>query len=130
MTWILASTAETVGTVSIVSVLVAAFGYSLTLLNRGTDRMDKNAEDRVEAAEHNASDRIAAAERNADDRIASAERNADERVATAERNATAQTRGMVKDLERAIRDRDAALVAVDNWRNLYWDLRSKQDEAP
>lgn len=129
MTPILASAAETVGTVSIVSVLVAAFGYSLSLLNRGTDRMDKNAEDRVEAAEQNAAERIATAVANAAAQIATAERNAADRIATAEANAEARTRGMAKDLERAVVERKEAQAQADMWRDRYYQqLRSKPED--
>lgn len=128
MSFILGSAVEAAGTVSIVGVLVAAFGYSITLLNRGTDRMDKNAEERLEAAEQNAAERIATAVANAAAQIATAERNAAERIAAAEANAEARTRGMAKDLQRALEERNAAMVQTEIWQTRYWELRSNPED--
>ncbi len=46
-----ADTATLVGTGSIVVVLLTAFGYALSLLSKGTDRIDRQSERAVAAAE-------------------------------------------------------------------------------
>lgn len=49
--WVLGDSGTIVGTGSIVGVLVVAFGYALSLLSKGTDRIDRSTERAVRAAE-------------------------------------------------------------------------------
>lgn len=46
-----ADTTQIVGTGSIVVVLVTAFGYAVSLLSKGTERIDKSAAAQIAAAE-------------------------------------------------------------------------------